>query len=73
MEMKAIRLDYICAAEFKWKAGGTPAPPGSGSERKRTPPPTTHSNLHQQQFSLPHLICTTGAEALNLRHCRRRC
>lgn len=39
MEMKAIRLDYICAAEFKWKAGGAPAPPGSGSERKRTPPP----------------------------------
>lgn len=57
--MKAIRLDYICAAEFKWKAGGAPAPLGSDSERKRTP---THSNLHQQQFSLPHLICTTGDE-----------
>lgn len=45
MEMKVIRLDYICAAEFKWKASGAPAPLGSDSERKRTntPPPPLKS------------------------------
>lgn len=38
MEMKAIDLDYISAAEFKWKARGAPALLGSDSEWKRTTP-----------------------------------